>query len=104
MNRRQLCFDEANAASVQLTSRSYSSARLEQDRQTLTILLDNMNKLFFGAGDVWPLTPNLDLCKLCRYRSLCDRGREAGAYDEIEDDEVVPPESPEIATPSDFVL
>src|SRR5258708_14759172 len=72
----------------------YSSARLEQDRQTLAILLDNLNKLFFTAGDVWPLTANLNLCKLCRYRSLCDRGREAGVYDEIEHDEPFPPDAP----------
>jgi hypothetical protein len=79
----------------------YSTARMEQDKQTLKILLDS-----FGAmsGEIWPLTPNTAFCRLCQYRSLCDRGREAGNYDEIDTDtpETVQVSAPD--TPDDYVL
>lgn len=35
----------------------------------------------------WELTNGTTRCPFCHYRSLCKRGRVAGAFDELEDDE-----------------
>jgi len=35
---------------------------------------------------VWPLTADQNLCRLCNYRSLCERGIEAAFLDKLEDD------------------
>lgn len=57
----------------------YSTARYEEDKRYLAATL---NRLLSLEVDVWPLTPNERLCRLCQYRSLCDRGRVAGSLDE----------------------
>lgn len=59
----------------------YSQAQFDKDQAELGGLLDEI------AGregeDAYPLTLNLNHCKFCRYRSLCDRGVEAGDLEEI---------------------
>ena len=35
---------------------------------------------------IWPLTPNERHCRLCNYRSLCERGVTAGFLNDLEDD------------------
>ncbi len=79
----------------------YSTLRLEQDRATLAHLLD---RLMSTEGAIWPLTPNVQRCQWCQYRSLCERGREAGAVDEINNEEFVPLEEIEITAADDYVL
>lgn len=76
----------------------YSTARYESDKRTLAALLD---RLLAMEGETWPLTPNVELCRLCQYRSLCDRGRQAGHPDEEFE---LPEPVPEPAAPDDFVL
>ena len=39
----------------------------------------------------WALTQNERTCRFCVYRSLCERGVEAGALDELDDDEFIEP-------------
>jgi CRISPR/Cas system-associated exonuclease Cas4 (RecB family) len=53
----------------------YSAARYEEDQRYLTTLL---HRLFSMNVNEWPLTSNEKLCRLCQYRSLCNRGRDAG--------------------------
>ncbi len=65
---------------------SYSSQRRDQDRHVIEGLV---SKLLATEGDVWPLTMDTNRCRLCQYRSLCDRGKVAGRYDEIDDDDIV---------------
>lgn len=78
----------------------YSALRYEQDRATVTLLLD---RLMATNDPIWPLTPNIQRCTWCQYRSLCDRGREAGTMDEIEQEEIAPEKS-DIAATDDYVL
>lgn len=77
----------------------YTTARYQDDQRTLAALLDRL--LAMDTRSVWPLTPNTALCRLCQYRSLCDRGREAGSLDE---EYVEPGALVETVTPDDFVL
>jgi CRISPR/Cas system-associated exonuclease Cas4 (RecB family) len=61
----------------------YSTARYEEDRRYLHALFQRLRSL---TVDEWPLTANEKLCRLCQYRSLCNRGREAGAIaDDVAD-------------------
>ncbi|MEP7288407.1 MAG: PD-(D/E)XK nuclease family protein [Chloroflexota bacterium] len=59
----------------------YSTMRYEQDQQTLAYLID---QLLSTQAAVWPLTNDVKQCRLCQYRSLCNRGSEAGSYDDID--------------------
>jgi CRISPR/Cas system-associated exonuclease Cas4 (RecB family) len=77
----------------------YTTARHQDDQRALAALLDRL--LAMDSDSVWPLTPNAALCRLCQYRSLCDRGREAGSLDE---EYVEPGALVETAAPDDFVL
>ncbi len=82
----------------------YSSVRYEQDKATLAVLLD---RLLATDAEIWPLTPDTKLCKLCQYRSLCARGGKAGSIDESEldtDDLGLSEEADQIVAPDDFVL
>jgi hypothetical protein len=81
----------------------YSTVRYEQDKATIGVVLD---RLMATDGEIWPLTPDTRLCSLCQYRSLCDRGREAGSVDEMDTDDLTLTESAEqyIVAPDDFVL
>jgi CRISPR/Cas system-associated exonuclease Cas4 (RecB family) len=81
----------------------YSTARYETDKKTLETMTERLLSLDTNA--IWPLTPNVELCRFCQYRSLCDRGREAGDFREEHDEEVAEPEIVlETPTPDDFVL
>jgi hypothetical protein len=60
---------------------SYSQVRYEQDRRLLGDILD---RLLSTSEVIWPLTPNVKLCWLCQYRSLCERGDTAGSIDEFD--------------------
>jgi len=63
---------------------TYSATRRDQDRHTIESLLQ---KLLSTDSSVWPLTLDTGRCHLCQYRSLCDRGKLAGRYDEGDDEE-----------------
>ena len=39
---------------------------------------------------VWPLTANERHCRFCHYRSLCERGVNAGPLDELDDEQAAP--------------
>jgi hypothetical protein len=61
---------------------TYSQERFEHDMQHLGGLFAQIETI---DAEVWPLTPDIRKCRYCEFRSLCDRGREAGAMDEIDD-------------------
>ncbi|MDY6875898.1 MAG: PD-(D/E)XK nuclease family protein [Chloroflexota bacterium] len=59
----------------------YDTARYEADEDYLASLIGEI----VGLGDKdLPLTTQNRHCKYCRYRSLCQRGIGAGAFDEID--------------------
>jgi CRISPR/Cas system-associated exonuclease Cas4 (RecB family) len=59
----------------------YDAARFKADSDYLTALTDEV----MGRSDEdLPLTDQERRCRYCRYRSLCERGVEAGALDEAE--------------------
>ncbi len=63
----------------------YSPERCERDRQTLSALFERLFTMDMDSE--WSLTSNTRLCAFCQYRSLCDRGREAGDFgEEYEED------------------
>lgn len=98
----QLVYWFANAP-TEIETFQYTTARYESDLRTLKSLLDRLLAMDGDKGSVWPLTPNTDLCRLCQYRSLCDRGRAAGNMDEAyaEDQPLL---TEEVIQPDDFVL
>lgn len=58
---------------------AYSQEQFEADEAYLLQLINDIdNTLDF------PLTDDVTRCKFCTYRSLCDRGREAGALSDYE--------------------
>ena len=61
----------------------YSQAEYETDRDFLTQLIEEIQSL---EPHQFPLTPNEKRCTYCPYRSLCDRGVEAGDFGEWESD------------------
>jgi CRISPR/Cas system-associated exonuclease Cas4 (RecB family) len=63
---------------------TYSRQRYEEDKGTLEGVLAQIRRT---EAEVWALTENRRLCRLCQYRSLCGRGREAGSVAESEADE-----------------
>lgn len=62
---------------------TYSQARFEQDIDYLGALFARIEAI---TDEVWPLTPDVRKCRYCEFRSLCDRGREAGAVNELDDE------------------
>jgi hypothetical protein len=61
----------------------YSSARYNNDERFIEALIQRLQSI---EAAIFPLTTNERACRLCQYRSLCDRGRVAGALNEdIED-------------------
>jgi hypothetical protein len=66
--------------SVTLT---FDQTWLETTRNQLTRLVREIIQM---DQEVFPLTSNLEKCKFCRYRSLCDRGITAGNMDEEEEE------------------
>ena len=62
---------------------TYDTAQYEADEAYLTSLIVEIA----GVRDEdFPLTTQERHCRYCPYRSLCQRGIRAGAYDEIEDE------------------
>ena len=59
----------------------YNQTQFEQDKSEISALLEEITSL--EGEDDFPLTLNLNHCKFCRYRSLCDRGVEAGDLEEM---------------------
>jgi CRISPR/Cas system-associated exonuclease Cas4 (RecB family) len=49
-------------------------------------LLDLTSQITAHTEPVWPLTADESRCRLCKYRSLCERGATAGFFDDLEDD------------------
>jgi CRISPR/Cas system-associated exonuclease Cas4 (RecB family) len=58
----------------------YSPAQFEQDEQTLKELAAQVEAATQTGN--FPKTENVVVCRHCVYRSLCDRGKAAGAVDE----------------------
>ncbi len=62
---------------------AYSGRQHEAHRRYLTALIEEIT----GRRDsIWPLTPDEARCRFCTYRSLCDRGVEAGEWATFDDD------------------
>lgn len=61
-----------------------NAASLLHDETRLMQLLDGI-----GKDHEWAQTTNDKTCRFCAYRSLCERGIEAGSLDELEDDEEI---------------
>ena len=61
----------------------YSAGQAAEDAAYLSGLVEQVALLAGGAG-IWPLTPHEERCRFCVYRSLCDRGVEAGRLDETD--------------------
>lgn len=59
----------------------YNQAQFEQDKAEICTLVEEIAGM--EGEDAFHLTLNLNHCKYCRYRSLCDRGVEAGDLDEL---------------------
>ncbi len=60
----------------------YSPKQFDEDEAYLTSLIAEINSM--GEEDA-PLTDDERRCKFCVYRSLCNRGVEAGPLNEIDD-------------------
>ncbi|NDJ78941.1 MAG: PD-(D/E)XK nuclease family protein [Chloroflexi bacterium] len=61
----------------------YSSAQMQADEAYLAQLIDAVTSR--DPGSTWPLTFDEKRCRFCEYRSLCDRGEEAGQADDFAD-------------------
>ncbi len=59
----------------------YTAKQHQEDSQYLASLVSQIESL---AGGDFPLTENEDRCRFCVYRSLCNRGVEAGPWEEME--------------------
>lgn len=59
----------------------YSAEQLAKDESDLLQLVDDIDKT-----TVFALTDDEHQCRFCTYRSLCDRGVEAGSLDEYDND------------------
>jgi CRISPR/Cas system-associated exonuclease Cas4 (RecB family) len=62
---------------------AYDAAQYEADGVYLAALSEEIARL---GDDDFPLTPQERRCRYCAYRSLCQRGISAGAFDEMEDE------------------
>ncbi len=65
----------------------YSLAQFDQDRTDLAALIETITRLA-GSDDEanFPLTPDEKKCSYCVYRSLCNRGQQAGEAASLEED------------------
>jgi hypothetical protein len=59
----------------------YSVDLFAKDEAYLKSLITQINGL---SPEAFTLTPNNERCRFCTYRSLCDRGAEAGNLDELD--------------------
>jgi CRISPR/Cas system-associated exonuclease Cas4 (RecB family) len=63
----------------------YDAAQQADDHQYLTALIDEIEQRAQQAGD-WDMTSHERKCAYCVYRSLCQRGVQAGTLTAAEDD------------------
>jgi CRISPR/Cas system-associated exonuclease Cas4 (RecB family) len=70
---------------------AYDADQHAADRTYLASLIE---EVIAHREPVWPLTDDVDQCRFCKYRSLCERGVQPGFFDEL--DVEVEPESLEI--------
>jgi hypothetical protein len=61
----------------------YSAAEQSADR---AYLADLITEIKGREEEIWPLTADERRCLYCNYRSLCERGAEAGRWEEAGDD------------------
>ncbi len=61
----------------------YDQAQYEADRDYLANLINEIARIKPGQ---FSLTPDEEKCRVCVYRSLCDRGEKAGEWDDLEDE------------------
>lgn len=61
----------------------------EQHQRAEVELLRLLDAIAERPAGGFPLTSEVDRCKYCRYRSLCQRGVKAGEFDDYEADEAV---------------
>lgn len=61
----------------EMISFTYDSEQMQRDETTLRDLIETID-----AAMDFPLTEDTRRCQFCTYRSLCERGRNAGALDE----------------------
>ncbi len=61
----------------------YDKAQYEADREYLANLIAEIARLKPGQ---FYLTPDVEKCQYCIYRSLCDRGERAGEWEDLEDE------------------
>jgi CRISPR/Cas system-associated exonuclease Cas4 (RecB family) len=59
----------------------YSAARHVENRAYLEGLIE---EILSTDDEIWPLVEDDFVCRFCEYRSLCDRGVQAGSLDEID--------------------
>ncbi len=62
---------------------TYSARQHDAHRRYLAALLQEITQ---RADATWPLTTNTQFCRFCTYRSLCDRGVEAGDWATFDED------------------
>ncbi len=60
----------------------YSEKLEKYARETISKLIGLYEKLR-STAEIFPLTDNLETCRYCVYRSLCDRGERAGSVELI---------------------
>jgi CRISPR/Cas system-associated exonuclease Cas4 (RecB family) len=63
----------------------YNADLHRENAQYLTALVDEIERLA-ASDEIWPLTPATERCRFCVYRSLCNRGQQAGQLHELEDE------------------
>jgi hypothetical protein len=64
----------------------YSEAKHAEARNKLASLITSISeRLTDGSAHEWPKTTHLSRCQFCAYRSLCDRGVQAGLALEFND-------------------
>jgi hypothetical protein len=69
----------------------YDASQYAADRAFLAGLIDEIDA---HRELIWPLTSDVNQCRFCNYRSLCERGAKPGLFGELEVD--VEPEPLEI--------
>ena len=58
----------------------------EQHAADRAYLADLMAEIVAHREPVWPLTSDVDQCRFCKYRSLCERGVRPGFFEDLDVD------------------
>jgi CRISPR/Cas system-associated exonuclease Cas4 (RecB family) len=77
----QMVYWYANYPNTPLTF-AYDHRKFQEDQTYLEDLIREISKLEESPAT---LTQNKNRCRYCRYRSLCNRGVEAGSFDEFDE-------------------